>query len=67
MKFKIEFRKEALDDLLDVITWYEKQISGLGDEFYIALSTELRIIERNPYIYQEKFKAIRKAITRRFP
>ena len=30
MIFKIEFRKEALDDLLSTINWYEKQVPGPG-------------------------------------
>lgn len=67
MIFKIEFRKEALDDLLSTINWYEKQVPGLGDEFYIAFSNEIRIIRHNPLIYAPKYREIRKAITKRFP
>ncbi len=67
MKFSIEFRKEALQDLLDTIEWYEKQVPGLGDEFYISFSNEIRIIRKNPLLNPTKYKNIRKAITRRFP
>lgn len=67
MKFKVEFRKEALQDLLDAIDWYEKQVPGLGDEFYIAFSNEIKIIQRNPLLDPTRYKNIRKAITRRFP
>jgi plasmid stabilization system protein ParE len=67
MIFKIEFRKEALNDLLNTINWYEKQVPGLGDEFYIAFSNEIRTIRHNPLIYATKYREIRKAITKRFP
>jgi len=67
MKFTIEFRKEALDDILDAISWYEKQAAGLGDEFFIALTNEVRNIHRNPFLYASKYKNVRKAITKRFP
>ncbi len=67
MIFKIEFRKEALKDLLNAVSWYEKQVPGLGDEFYIAFSNEIRIIRHNPLIFEPKYMEIRKAITKRFP
>jgi plasmid stabilization system protein ParE len=67
MTFKVEFRKEALEDLLNTIAWYEKQVPGLGDEFYLAFSNEIRIFRHNPLIYAPKYREIRKAITKRFP
>jgi plasmid stabilization system protein ParE len=67
MKFTIEFRNDALEDILGAINWYEKQIAGLGDEFFIALTNEVRNIHRNPFLYATKYKNVRKAITKRFP
>jgi hypothetical protein len=67
MKFSIVFRNEAIDDILGAISWYEKQIAGLGDEFLITLTNEVRNIYRNPFLYATKYKNVRKAITKRFP
>ena len=67
MSFKVEFRKEAHQDILEAIAWDEGMCEGLGDELFIAIENEKRLIERNPYHYQDKYKGIRKAITRRFP
>jgi plasmid stabilization system protein ParE len=67
MKFTIEFRTDALEDILGAINWYEKQMAGLGDEFFIAFTNEVRNIHRNPLLYAIKYKNIRKAITKRFP
>jgi plasmid stabilization system protein ParE len=67
MKYNIVFRKEALQDILDTVFWYEQQNVGLGDEFFISLENEKQIIERNPYLYEEKSDGIRKAAIKRFP
>jgi toxin ParE1/3/4 len=64
---EIEFRKEALQDILEAIAWYEKNREGLGDEFFISIENEKHFIEQNPYYYEDKYKGIRKAITKRFP
>lgn len=67
MKYSVEFRKEAQLDILEAIEWYEKRRKGLGDEFFIAIENEKHFIETNPYHYEDKYKGIRKAITKRFP
>ena len=67
MKYKVEFRKEAQLDILEAITWYEKRQEGLGDELFIALENVKHVIEQNPYHFEDKYKGIRKAITKRFP
>jgi toxin ParE1/3/4 len=67
MKYRVEFRKEAHLDILEAIEWYEKRREGLGDEFFIAIESEKHLIESNPYHYEDKYKGIRKAITKRFP
>ncbi len=67
MKHEVEFRKEALMDILEAISWYEKNRTGLGDEFFIAIENEKHFIEQNPFYYEDKYKGIRKAITKKFP
>lgn len=67
MKYEVIFRKEALQDILEAIIWYEKSREGLGDEFFIAIENERHLIEQNPFYFEDKYKGIRKAITRRFP
>ena len=67
MRYEVEFRKEAHQDILEAIAWYEGRREGLGDELFIAIENEKHFIERNPYHYEDKYKGIRKAITKRFP
>lgn len=67
MKYQVDFRTEALHDILEAIEWYEEKREGLGDELFIAIENEKHFIEQNPYHYEDKYKGIRKAITKRFP
>jgi plasmid stabilization system protein ParE len=67
MKYQVDFRKEAHQDIIEAIAWYEERREGLGDELFIAIENERRLIEQNPYSYEDKYKGIRKAITKRFP
>jgi len=67
MKYQVDFRKEAHQDILEAIVWYEERREGLGDELFIAIENERHFIAQNPYSYEDKYKGIRKAITKRFP
>ena len=67
MNYKVEFRKEAQQDIFEAIAWYEKIRKGLGEELLIAIENEKNFIEENPYYHEDKYKGIRKAITKRFP
>ncbi len=67
MKYLVDFRIEAQQDILVAIEWYEEKREGLGDELLIAIENEKHFIEFNPNHYEDKYKGIRKAITKRFP
>ena len=67
MKYTVEFRKEALQDILSIISWYEHHREGLGDEFFISLEKSKHQLEQNPLQFIKKYKQIRKAIMSRFP
>jgi len=51
MKYQVDFRTEALHDILEALEWYEEKHEGLGDELFIALENEKHFIEQNPYHY----------------
>jgi toxin ParE1/3/4 len=67
MKYSVVFREEALQDILESISWYEFQLEGLGDEFLISLENSKHLIEQNPLQFPQKYKRIRKSIIRKFP
>lgn len=58
MKYTVEFRKEALQDILNIISWYEHHREGLGDESFISLKKSKHQLEQNPLQFIKKYKQI---------
>lgn len=67
MKYKLIVRPEAEAELANAYAWYEQQVTGLGDQFILAVDAAINSIRRNPRQYPIIYKDIRRALTRRFP
>jgi toxin ParE1/3/4 len=67
MSLELIIRPEAEADIADAFDWYESRVPGLGSEFLLVLDALFNSILRNPQIYQEVYKNVRRALTRRFP
>ena len=61
------FRPEAESDVQSSYDWYQKQSSGLGDEFLDALDQAITGIQRLPEQHPVVHANIRRALLRRFP
>ena len=46
----IRFGEPAADEFTEAVRWYESQRTGLGGEFFDAVSATLSVIEANPDI-----------------
>jgi plasmid stabilization system protein ParE len=64
---RIKFWKEAAEEFLDAVSWYEKRTTGLGQEFVHSLDICLSNIERYPKLYPEIYRNARRALLRKFP
>jgi hypothetical protein len=67
MAYQLIFRKNAENHLLEIHEWYEKQRTGLGDEFFLSVEASISAVKENPFLFQLKFKNVRCATTPRFP
>lgn len=67
MSYRLIIRKRAEKHFAEIYDWYEKQRSGLGDEFLLCAEAALLMIQKNPFLFQVKYKIIRCALTPRFP
>lgn len=67
MSYNLLFRRQAQGDLQRAAKWYEKQRAGLGREFVLDVETVLKRIVENPFLNQEIYRKVRRAIARRFP
>ena len=67
MNSELTIRPEAESDIADAFDWYESRVPGLGSEFLLVLDALFNSILRNHQIYQEVYRNVRRALTRRFP
>lgn len=67
MNLELIIRPEAEADIAEAFDWYETRVPGLGSEFVLVLDALFNSILRNHLIYPTVYKAVRRALTRRFP
>lgn len=65
--YKLQFVKEALFDIEDIVLWYEEQRIGLSYDFELCLEAGIDTILRNPDAFQKKYKNIKIRFISRFP
>lgn len=67
MNYKIIIKSGAELDLLEIAKWYESKSEGLGRRFLLDFESKLEVIQKNPYLYQVKYKTVRLGFLKRFP
>ena len=64
---QIQFTKEALFDIEEIILWYEKQREGLSYDFELCMEAGISEIIRTPTAYQKRYKNVKVLFISRFP
>lgn len=67
MNTKPLIRAEAATEIDDARLWYEGRQTGLGDDFMLCLGESLARISRNPEMFPNVHRDLRRAKIRRFP
>jgi plasmid stabilization system protein ParE len=67
MAVKLILAPEALQDLDEIMEWYEAARNGLSVEFLNAVGACLALIARNPKLFASVDENTRRALVRRFP
>ncbi len=65
--YLIKFRLKASKELQKSYEFYEKQQSGLGEEFLFHIEKSLSIIETNPSQFKVFHKENREFVLKKFP
>lgn len=60
-------RPEAQADLLEARDWYNRQRTGLGEQFVEAVEHFFERVRTDPNLYAQAFKEVRRGRLRRFP
>lgn len=67
MKYDLIVRPEAEAELAEAFNRYERQVTGLGSRFLLAVDAAINSIQRDPLQFPVLYKNVRRALTRRFP
>jgi plasmid stabilization system protein ParE len=67
MTVRVRFRREAVADVIDALTWYRERGLELGEEFLRALDSCIATIQRLPESHPIVYRDIRRALMNRFP
>lgn len=67
MNYVLVFRPEVQEEVNEAYNWYEKQKSGLGDEFLDSVEQTLNRVSSMPKSYQVVYRDVRRAVVKRFP
>ncbi|MFY0482318.1 type II toxin-antitoxin system RelE/ParE family toxin [Flavobacterium sp. PLA-1-15] len=63
----IQFTKDALLDIEDIVIWYEEQREGLSYDFELCLEAGIAEISRSPSAFQKRYKHVKIRFISRFP
>ncbi len=67
MTLSVYLRPEAEQDIEEAANWYEKQSTGLGNEFLDEILVTLERVAELPSLYPSIHRNAQRALTHRFP
>jgi toxin ParE1/3/4 len=67
MTYALILKPDAERDLADAADYYDRQRTGLGDQFLDAVRDALAVLKNNPFLSAKIFKEVRQTNVRRFP
>ncbi len=67
MKFTIEVKETAKNNVIEAFLFYESRQTGLGERFLSSWEDLLELIKDEPHLYQKKYKDFRQVLIKPFP
>jgi toxin ParE1/3/4 len=65
--YQLLISDESRLDILDAFSWYESRKPGLGKDFEFCLEAGLNQVQREPLLFQKRYKNLRIYFIERFP
>jgi len=63
LKFSINISDEALSDIKSVKKWYKQKDKEVERKATLEISSTIKRIQENPFLYQEQEDGYRRALT----
>jgi toxin ParE1/3/4 len=65
--YQLLLSDETRLDILDAYSWYESRRLGLGKDFELCLEAGFNFIQRDPLLFQKRYKELHIHFIDRFP
>ncbi|WP_414655666.1 type II toxin-antitoxin system RelE/ParE family toxin [Flavobacterium sp. CFBP9031] len=65
--YNIKIDQDALNDLTQIVKWYNNQLENLGLRFHKQVKTQINSLKTQPHICAIRYKNIRCMIVKKFP
>jgi toxin ParE1/3/4 len=66
-RFKVVYAPEAVQEIINIVEFYNSKQKGLGDRFKRNLLAEIALIKQNPFTRSFRYDDVRFAVIRHFP
>jgi plasmid stabilization system protein ParE len=67
MRYNLELKEEAIEELSDAYQFYKKERKGLEEDFLAVLEKTFHGIQDQPYRYPARHKNRRIAVVQKYP
>jgi hypothetical protein len=65
--FKVLYAPEALEEIKEVVDYYNSESKGLGARFKANLLAEIRAVKARPFSRSFRYDQVRFAVVKKFP
>lgn len=65
--YKIKIDEDALNDLKEIVIWYNDQVQNLGVRFHKQVKTQINSLKNQPYICSVRYEDVRCMLIKKFP
>jgi plasmid stabilization system protein ParE len=65
--FKVAYAPESLQEIKNIIEWYNEVSPGLGERFKKNLLSEIAAIKQAPFTRSFRYDEVRFAVVKKFP
>ena len=65
--YQIKIDQDALNDLKEIVTWYNNQLQNLGVRFHKQVKSQINALKTQPHIYNIRYKDVRCLLVKKFP
>lgn len=66
-KYSIKIDEETLNDLREIVIWYNNALNDLGLRFHKQVKSQINSLKKNPHIYAIRYSDTRCLLVKKFP